>query len=155
LKQEKAMTQQNLTHAFAVRNTPDQVFAAINDVRAWWSGEIDGATDKLGAEWTYRYKDMHRSKQRIVELIPGKKVEWLVVDSYLSFVKDKTEWNDTRIVFDIAAKGNETEVTFTHVGLAPDVECFEACNDAWGSYIKGSLRDLITTGKGEPNPKEG
>jgi hypothetical protein len=155
LKQEKAMTQQNLTHAFTVRNTPDQVFAAINDVRAWWSGEIDGATDKLGAEWTYRYKDMHRSKQRIVELIPGKKVEWLVVDSYLSFVKDKTEWNDTRIVFDIAAKGNETEVTFTHVGLAPDVECFEACNDAWGSYIKGSLRDLITTGKGEPNPKEG
>jgi hypothetical protein len=155
LQQEKAMTKQNITYAFTVDKAPDQVFAAINDVRAWWSGDIDGVTDKPGAEWIYRYKDMHRSKQRIVELIPGKKVEWLVVDSYLSFVKDRTEWNDTRIVFDIAAKGNTTEVKFTHVGLAPDIECYEACNDAWGSYIKGSLRDLITTGKGEPNPKEG
>jgi Activator of Hsp90 ATPase homolog 1-like protein len=148
------MTKQNITYTFAVDDTPDKVFAAINDVRAWWSGDIDGVTDKPGAEWTYRYKNMHRSKQRIVELIPGKRVEWLVVDSYLSFVKDKTEWNETRIVFDIAAKGNTTEVKFTHVGLAPDIECYEACNGAWGSYIKGSLRDLITTGKGEPNPKE-
>jgi Activator of Hsp90 ATPase homolog 1-like protein len=148
------MTKQNITYTFAVDKAPDQVFAAINDVRGWWSGDIDGVTDKPGAEWTYRYKNMHRSKQRIVELVPGKKVEWLVVDSYLSFVKDKTEWNDTRIVFDIAAKGNTTEVKFTHVGLAPEIECYEACNDAWGSYIRGSLRDLITTGKGEPNPKE-
>jgi hypothetical protein len=154
LKQEKAMTKQGLTHGFTVNKTPDQVFAAINNVRAWWSGDIDGATNNLGAEWTYRYKDMHRSRQRIVELIPGNKVEWLVVDSYLSFVKDKTEWDGTRIVFDIAATGDETKVAFTHVGLAPDVECFEMCSDAWGSYIKGSLRDLIKTGKGEPNPKE-
>jgi Activator of Hsp90 ATPase homolog 1-like protein len=154
LKQEKAMTKQNLTHAFTVANSPAEVFAAINDVRAWWSGDIDGVTDKLGAEWTYRYKDMHRSKQRIVELIPGRKVEWQVVDSYLSFVEDKTEWDGTKIVFDILGKSGKTEVTFTHVGLAPDVECYEACNDAWGSYIKGSLRDLIATGKGEPNPKE-
>ena len=43
---------------------------------------------------------------------------------------------------------------FTHVGLAPDDECYEACSDAWGSYIKHSLRSLITTGKGQPNVKE-
>jgi len=147
------MTKQNLTHAFTVHKTSDEAFAAINDVRAWWSGDIDGVTDQLGAEWTYRYKDMHYSKQRIVELIPGKKVVWLVVDSYLSFVKDKTEWNGTTITFDIAAKGDGTAVTFTHVGLAPDVECYEACSDAWGSYIKGSLRNLIATGNGQPNPK--
>ncbi len=149
------MPKPNLTHAFTVDKTPDQVFAAINDVRAWWSGDIDGVTDTLGAEWTYRYKDMHRSKQKIVELIPGKKVEWLVVDSYLSFVEDKSEWDNTRVTFDIAAKGDKTDVTFTHVGLSPDAECFEMCSDAWGSYIKGSLRDLITTGKGGPNSKEG
>jgi len=68
------MTKQHLTAAFTVDKTPDEAFAAINNVRAWWSGEIDGVTDQPGAEWTYRYKDIHYSKQKIVELIPAKKV---------------------------------------------------------------------------------
>ena len=148
------MDKQNLTTAFTVDQTPEQAFAAINDVRGWWSGEIEGATDKLGDEFTYRYKNLHYSKQRITELTPGKKVVWLVLDSHLDFVKDKTEWNGTRITFDIAAKGDQTEVRFTHVGLAADHECFGACSDAWGFYITGSLRNLIAEGKGQPNPKE-
>jgi len=135
------MTKQHLTAAFTVDKTPEEAFAAINNVRAWWSGEIDGVTDELGAEWTYRYKDIHYSKQKIVELIPSKKVVWLVQDG-------------TKITFEIAANGDKTEIKFTHVGLAPNDECFEACSDAWGSYIKGSLRSLIATGKGQPNVKE-
>ena len=148
------MTKQHLTAAFTVDKTPEEAFAAINNVRGWWSGDIDGATDQLGAEWTYRYRDLHYSKQKIVELAPGKRVVWQVLDSYLSFVKDKEEWNGTTITFDIADKDGKTEVKFTHVGLAPEDECFDACSNAWGSYIKGSLRDLIATGKGQPNAVE-
>jgi len=148
------MTKQHLTTAFTVDETPEAAFAAINNVRGWWSGDIDGATDQLGAEWTYRYRDLHYSKQKIVELAPGKRVVWQVLDSYLSFVKDKEEWNGTTITFDLADKDGKTEVKFTHVGLAPEDECFDACSNAWGSYIKGSLRDLIATGKGQPNAVE-
>jgi hypothetical protein len=96
---------------------------------------------------------MHFSKQKVVELTPGKRVAWQVLDSTLSFVKDKDEWNGTTITFDIAPKGDKTEVKFTHVGLAPEDECYEACSSAWGSYIKGSLRNLISNGEGSPNPK--
>jgi hypothetical protein len=148
------MKNQNLTTAFTVDQTPEEAFAAINNVRAWWSGEIEGTTDKFGEEWSYRYKDIHYSKQKITELTPGKKVVWHVLDSYLNFIKDKTEWNGTKIVFEVARKGGKTEVRFTHVGLAPDVECYDACSNAWGSYINGSLRSLITTGKGQPNQTE-
>jgi hypothetical protein len=77
-----------------------------------------------------------------------------VVDSYLSFVDDKTEWNGTRVVFEIARKGGKTEGRFTHAGLAAAHECFSACSNAWGMYINGSLRNLIATGKGEPNKRE-
>ena len=147
------MKDQNYTATFTVDQTPKEVFAAITNVRGWWSGNIEGGTDKLGDEFTYRYEDVHYSKQKITELIPGKKLSWLVLDSYLSFVKDKTEWNGTKVIFDITKKGDKTEVRFTHVGLVPQYECYDACTDAWSGYIKGSLRNLITKGKGQPNKK--
>jgi Activator of Hsp90 ATPase homolog 1-like protein len=145
---------QDYTSTIQVEQSPDEVFAAINDVRAWWSGEIDGETDKLGAKFTYRYKDLHRATQEITELVPGKKVVWHVLDGRINFVTHKTEWTGTDIVFAISRKGNQTELQFTHVGLVPSFECYSECSDAWRSYIQGSLRSLITTGKGFPNPKE-
>ena len=153
-RKRETMNDQDFTTAFTVDQTPEEAFAAINNVRGWWSGEIEGSTDKLGDEFTYRYKDVHLSKQKIAELIPGKKVVWLVLDGYLKFVEDKSEWKGTQITFEIAKKGGKTEVRFTHVGLVPDYECYGACSSAWGSYINGSLRSLITAGKGQPNEKE-
>lgn len=43
------MNSQNFTTAFTVDQTPDEAFAAINNVREWWSEEIEGDTDKLDA----------------------------------------------------------------------------------------------------------
>ncbi len=148
------MKSQNYGTAFRVDQTPDEAFAAINNVRGWWSGNIEGSTDKLGDEWTYRYKNIHYSKQKITELVPGKKVVWLVLDSYLNFIEDKTEWNGTKVTFDISKKGDKTEIRFAHLGLVPEVECYDACSNAWGGYVNSSLRKLITSGKGKPNRKE-
>ncbi len=85
------MKSSNYTTSLLVDKTPEEAFAAINNVRGWWSGNIEGTTKKLGDEWTYRYKDVHYSKQKITELVPGKKVVWLVLDSYINFIEDKTE----------------------------------------------------------------
>lgn len=143
---------ESYTTAFLVDQTPDEVFDAINDVRGWWSGEIDGDTDRLGAVFTYRNRDIHRSKQEITELVPGRKVAWHVLDGYLSFVEEKTEWTGTDIVFEISEAEGRTELRFTHVGLAPRDECYGVCSDAWGTLINGNLRRLIATGERQPNP---
>ncbi len=143
------MDNPSYTVTISVDQTPEEVFDAINNVRGWWTGEIEGDTDKLGDEFTYRYQDIHYSKQRITELVPGKKVVWKVLEAKLNFVKDKEEWNGTEINFDIARKGNKTELRFTHAGLVPHFECYDSCSDAWGFYIRGSLKNLITTGKAE------
>src|SRR3989440_7938065 len=84
------MKSQNYSTTFIVDEAPEEAFAAINNVRDWWSGNIEGSNNKLCDEWTYRYKDIHYSKQKITELVPSKKVVWLVLDSYLNFIEDKT-----------------------------------------------------------------
>ena len=145
------MKNQDYTATFTVDQTPEEAFTAINNVRGWWSGSIEGSTINLGDVFTYRYEDIHYSKQKITELIPAKKVVWQVLDAKLNFVKDKDEWNGTKVIFEISKKGNKTEVHFTHSGLVPQFECYDSCSDAWGGYVKGSLRSLITTGKGWPN----
>ena len=148
---EQALKEQNYTTSFTVDQTPEEVFVAINNVRGWWEGKIEGNTDKLGDEFTYRYEDVHYSKQKLTEIIPNKKVVWLVLDARLNFVKDKSEWKGTEIIFDIAKKGDKTEVRFTHLGLVPKYECFHECSNAWSSIINDSLRNLITTRKVQTN----
>jgi hypothetical protein len=151
---ERTMNTTGYTTSFTVDQTPEEVFAAINNVRSWWSGQIDGETDQLGAEFRYRYEDMHDTTQKITEMVPGKKVAWQIVDAHVNFVEDKSEWTGTEIVFEIVRKRGKTEVRFTHVGLVPAFECYGECSNAWGFYINGSLRSLIKTGKGEPNEAE-
>ena len=148
------MDAQSFSTSFTVDQSPKEVFDAINNVREWWSGEIDGPTDALGAEFTYSYKDVHRSTQKITEFVPGKKVVWHVSEAQLNFVKDKDEWNGTEIVFEISSKQGKTEVRFTHVGLVTAFECYGGCSGAWGFYVDDSLRTLITTGEGQPNQKD-
>jgi hypothetical protein len=158
--------------SFAVEQSPAEVYGAILNVRGWWTGQIEGRADEVGAEFAYRHLPQHYSLQRVVELEPGRRVVWQVVDSKLAFVSEPSEWTGSRIVFDIlpAADGNGTEharaiasdpdhlhplgseLRFTHVGLLPDVECFGACSTAWRHYINGSLHSLITTGEGLPDP---
>ncbi len=146
------MASKGFTTSFTVDQTPEQVFNAINNVRGWWSGEIKGDTDKLGAEFTYRVQDVHSSKQKITEFIPGKRVVWHVSDSHLGFVKDQGEWDDTDIVFAISQKAGKTELRFTHVSLIPEYECYDSCSSAWSTLINGNLRKLIITGEGQPSP---
>jgi hypothetical protein len=143
----------DFTTTILVDQTPKEAFDAINNVRGWWSEEIEGNTATLNDEFTYHYEDVLSCKMKLIEVVPGKKVVWHVLNNYFKFTKDKTEWTGTKIIFDISEKDGKTQIVFTHKGLVPAYECFEICRDAWTNYIQNSLRNLITTGKGQPNGK--
>lgn len=147
--------EQQYTTAFTVENNPSEVYSAIQDFRAWWSQQIDGPTDQLNETFFYHYKDVHLCRLQLVEAIPNSKLVYLVVDNSFNFIEDKSEWVGTRLIFDISTEGSQTHLNFTHEGLVPSYECYDVCEDAWTSYIQGSLKSLITTGTGNPNPAEG
>jgi hypothetical protein len=147
------MQNQNFTTTLLVEQTPEAAFNAINNVCGWWSEEIEGPTEKLNDEFNYHYEDIHRCKIKLIEVVPGKKIVWLVMDNYFKFTQDKSEWKGTKISFELSRQDTKTQIVFTHIGLVPEYECYEICRDAWSNYIQNSLRSLITTGKGQPNGK--
>ena len=146
------MKNPSFTTTIAVDQTPEEAFAAINNVSGWWSGEIEGSAAKLGDEFTYRYQDVHRSKQKVMEFIPGRKIVWHVLDSQLSFVEDKSEWNGTDIVFDISRKDGKTEIRFTHAGLVPQIRVLRQLLERMGNTRQWQFAQVDRHGKRSAGP---
>jgi hypothetical protein len=147
------MTESDRGHAtaFTVEQGPERVRTGVLDVPAWWTGELEGSFDELGAEFTYRHPPQHTSVQRVVELGP-ERITWEVTGSHLAGLSDPEEWTGSTIVFDLVPTESGTEVRFQHVGLVPEVECYARCSAGWRHYVDGSLRSLLTTGAGLPDP---
>lgn len=141
------------TTSFTVAQSPEQVFAAIANPRGWWGEGITGGTNKLGEAFVYRHGKIHLSTQTITEFVPAKKIVWTISESHLSFVEKTAEWDGTKVIFEIAKKGDKTELTITHSGLVPQFQCYEGCSGGWNFYLNESLKPFIETGIGEPDPK--
>jgi len=136
------------TVTIAVIQSPEDVFDHILAVPKWWSRDYEGSSAKLNDEFIIHHPGSHYSKQRLVEVIPGRKVVWLVTDSTLNWLeKDKHEWTHTRMVFEISSNGDKTVLHFTHEGLVPEKECYARCEQGWNMVIRERLFNFIVEGK--------
>jgi hypothetical protein len=111
------------------------------NVKAWWSGlfgeEIEGKYEKKGDEFTFKAGDgVHYSNQKLIELIPCQRIVWLVTESNLSFLNNTNEWAGTKICFDMEKRRDSIQVIFTHMGLIPEIECYDRCTNAWTQYLQ-------------------
>ena len=142
------MENKNYTATIEVAKSPNEVFNAINDVTKWWSQDFEGNSTRLNDEFIINHPGKHYSKQKLVEVIPDKKIVWLVTESNLSWIKNnKEEWTNTKMIFEIASEGNKTILHFTHQGLVPEQECYVMCERGWNIIIKDWLFHFISTGK--------
>jgi hypothetical protein len=56
----------------------------------------------------------------------------------------------TEVAFEISKKENTTQIDFTHIGLVPEIECYDVCEEGWNTHITVSLARFINEGKGMP-----
>jgi hypothetical protein len=144
------MNNQNYTKTITAIITAIEAANRISRVSDWWGKNVKGASQKLGDTFTVcfgeRFVDF-----KIVEFIPGKKIVWLVTNCSPNWIQDKTEWNNTQVVWEISTDNRTTTVRMTHVGLVPEHQCYENCEQGWNFYVGKSLLKLLTENKGLPD----
>ena len=143
------MKNENYTSSITANITANKAFKSISKVTEWWSKNLDGKTEKLNDIFTYYSRDTWVTF-KITEVAANEKIVWHVIDCYLPSFKDKTEWKNTEVVFEISENGDSIQINFTHIGLVPEVECYNACVKGWTQYVTGSLLNFLTNGKGQP-----
>jgi len=144
------MNQQHYCTSFTVQKTAREAFDCINRVSDWWTVNLEGESSALNDVFTAPFGKTSAT-MRLTEVVPDRKIVWHVVDCYLDFLRDKTEWKNTRIVWDISWGNEGTTVHMMHEGLAPELECYDNCVKGWDFYVKSSLYKLLTEGKGTPD----
>lgn len=142
---------QDFQSTIFLNGTPESVFHAISaEIPQWWTSSFEGSSSKPGSIFTIRFGPSVYKTIEVVELVNSQKIVWRVIDSSIDIpaLKRKNEWNDTIIVWEILYN-DQTAIRITHLGLHPDVECYQICEAGWNGFLK-SLTDFIQTGKGSP-----
>ena len=95
------MENKDFTVSIVVEKPVHEVYNTIkNEVNKWWGGkDLSGSTSALNDEFTIYHPGAHFSKQKLVELIPDKKIVWLVTGGYKHWLQNKGEWHVTTMVW--------------------------------------------------------
>jgi hypothetical protein len=145
----KKTTTMDFNSSITADISAEEAIKKIGDVPGWWGVQFTGQAEKQQDKFTVKMGGESFFNFTVTELVPGKRVVWLVTDCYMPWYADKTEWTDTRIIFDVRENNGITHLTFTHEGLTPDVECYKDCKPGWTHWITKSLYAYLTTGKGD------
>lgn len=144
------MNQQDYRSSITARISAREAFEKIGNIPLWWTSGVQGNSRTIGDEFTVRFGETF-VKFGVAELIPDKKAVWLVTDCNLHWIRNKTEWTGTKLVWELSSSNGETHVTITHAGLVPGIECYNDCSTGWNFYIQESLLKLLTEGEGLPD----
>ena len=143
------MEDKNYHRTIIVNGSAEDVMKKISLVNLWWKKDFSGSTRKWNDKFTVPFGESSFVDFIISELVPNKKVVWKVTDCYLPWFQDKKEWNNTEVVFQLLEENGNTKIDFTHVGLVPEVECYDICEKGWNGHINDLVK-LIGEGKGIP-----
>ena len=147
------MSNENFNRSISAKISADDAIKKINNITDWWRVSCSGSCEKQNDKFIVTMGGDSFFNFTVAELIPGKKVVWLVTDCNMPWYSDKKEWADTKLIFDLSENNGVTKLNFTHEGLTPDIECYKQCEFGWNHWITRSLFSYLTTGKGDFNQR--
>jgi hypothetical protein len=148
------MEKKHYHRTITVNASAAEAIKKIGQVNHWWKHDFTGSAEKQNDMFTVPFGELNGEKSFVdfvvSEIIPNKKVVWKVTNCNLPWFKDKTEWNNTEVVFEITSANNKVNIDFTHIGLVPGIQCYEVCEKGWDGHVTKSLVSFMNDGKGNP-----
>lgn len=139
----------DIVHRIGVKDSsPGQVYDALttlDGLSRWWTSDTTGSVDP-GDVIVFRFGARGGFDMKVVDLEPGERVVWQVVDG-------PEEWVGTTVRWQIRQEGEWTIVLFAHEGWAEPVEFMHHCSTKWATFLM-SLKSLLETGEGAPHPRD-
>jgi uncharacterized protein YndB with AHSA1/START domain len=142
----------DILHRVGIKSSPDQVYKALTTregLAAWWTNNTQGES-KVGGVLQFRFSDgvaeIGGIDMKVLELQPAKRVLWQVVGG-------PEDWIGTKISWELKQEGDWTIILFKHQGWKEPVEFMHHCSTKWAMFLM-SLKSLLETGKGTPNPND-
>ncbi len=142
----------DILHRVGIQAPADRVYAALtarDGLAGWWTQDVQAENEvggKLHFGFTADGVELGFFDMKVLELDPGRRVLWQVVDG-------PAEWIGTRIGWDLAQEGNYCIVMFRHQGWKNPVPFMSHCSTKWAVFLM-SLKSLVETGKGQPSPND-
>jgi hypothetical protein len=146
------MKKNDFTSSISAEISASEAIKKISSVPEWWGVTFTGSAINQNDTFTVKMSGDSFFNFIVAELIPGKRVVWLVTDCNMPWYSDKKEWSNTKLIFDLTENNCVTELKFIHEGLTPDVECYKDCEPGWTHWIQISLFSYLTSGKGVFRP---
>jgi uncharacterized protein YndB with AHSA1/START domain len=142
----------DILHRVGIKSSPDAVYKALatrEGVAGWWTNNTQGES-KVGGLLKFSFSaggsEIGGFEMKILELQPAKRVLWQVVGG-------PEEWIGTKISFELKQESDYAIVLFKHQGWKEPVEFMHHCSTKWAIFLM-SLKSLVETGKGAPNPDD-
>jgi uncharacterized protein YndB with AHSA1/START domain len=142
----------DILHRVGIKSSVDNVYKALSTregAAGWWTTDTQGES-KVGGVLKFRFHAdgdlLGGIDMKVLELNPAKRVLWEVVDG-------PGDWIGTKVSFDLRQDGDYCMVLFKHQGWKEPVEFMHHCSTKWAIYLV-SLKSLVETGKGAPNPDD-
>lgn len=146
----------NYTATIQTSADPAVAFAALTiDIEKWWTkpNAIIASVGDL-AKFTFP-PQLSYWTFKAVELVPNKRVVLECVDAYHIILEkpeaSQTEWLGSKMAFEIISTPAGCDVRLEHIGLVPELHCYEVCEAGWNFFYLESLQALLDTGEGKPH----
>lgn len=143
----------DILHRVGIKSSPEKVYGALatrEGLAAWWTRDTQG-DGKLGSALNFRFHNPAGAEiggfdMKVLELQPSKRVLWQVTGG-------PDEWIGTKISWELKQEDDHVIVLFKNLGWKEAAEFMHHCSTKWAMFLM-SLKSLLETGKGAPNPQD-